>query len=259
MVPIRTPKEIKKLRLAGQLAAEVLMALEQHVEPGVSTAELDAIAYKIITDANAEPAFLGYMGYPATLCVSINEEVVHGIPSKKRVLEDGDIVSVDVGVILKGYYGDNARTYPVGTISDENQRLLDVTHESLLKGLQALRADEPLGLLSHAVQTVAESNGFSVVRAFVGHGIGDKLHDEPQVPNFGRAEDGPIIRAGTVLAVEPMVNAGTHRVKTLSDGWTVITADKKPSAHFEHTVVVLSDGIEILTPWDSRAADYGLA
>lgn len=259
MIPIKTPKEIKKMRQSGQIAADALTELERHIRPGISTAELDAIAYELILKANAEPAFLGYHGYPATLCTSINEEVVHGIPAKDRLLKDGDIVSVDVGVLYKEYYGDNARTYPVGKVSDETARLLDVTHEALLKGLSIIRAEMPLGTLSHTIQTVAESNGFSVVRSFVGHGIGRKLHEEPQVANFGHPKDGPILRAGMVLAVEPMVNAGTHKVNTLDDGWTVVTADKKPSAHFEHTVVVLTDGIEILTPWDERAAAFGLS
>jgi len=251
MIPMKSGQDLKRMRESGRLAAEVLLRLEDRVRPGVTTGELDRLAYDTVIRADAKPAFLGYHGFPATICSSVNEQVVHGIPSDEIELVDGDIVSVDVGVLYKGFYGDNARTYAIGSISPETRELLKVTHESLLIGIGTLRADVRLGEMSYAVQRHVEDHGFSVVRQFVGHGIGRKLHEDPQVPNFGLREDGPILKAGMVLAVEPMVNAGSHSVNTLDDGWTVVTADGKPSAHFEYTVAILSDGVEILTDWDS--------
>jgi methionyl aminopeptidase len=249
MISLKSPDDIARMRESGRVAAEVLDAVGTFIRPGVTTAELDRIAYDTVVKAKAKPAFLGYNGYPATICASVNEEVIHGIPSPTRVLKEGDIISVDVGVVYRGFYGDTARTFPVGVVNDEKTRLMDVTRDSLYRGIDSLHADMKLGVLSSTIQRYVESNGFSVVRQFVGHGIGKRMHEEPQVPNFGRPSDGPVLRAGTVLAIEPMVNAGTHRVTVLEDGWTAITDDKRPSAHFEHTVAILSDGVEILTEW----------
>jgi len=249
MIPLKSPDEIAQMRESGRIAAEVLEVVGAHIQPGITTAELDRIAYETIVAAHAKPAFLGYNGYPATICTSINEEVIHGIPSPSRVLKEGDLISIDVGVVFKGFYGDTARTFPVGTVDEEKTRLMEVTREALFRGIQTLRANVKLGVLASTIQQYVEAHGFSVVRQFVGHGIGRRMHEAPQVPNFGRPSDGPLLRAGTVLAIEPMVNAGTHRVAVLADGWTAVTEDKRPSAHFEHTVAILSDGVEILTEW----------
>ena len=254
MIPLKSPQDLKRMRQSGRLAAEVLLRLEDLIRPGMTTGELDRVAYDTIVKAKAKPAFLGYHGFPGTICASVNEEVVHGIPSDGRELVEGDIISVDVGVVYKGFYGDNARTYAVGAISPECLELMKVTHESLVVGVGQLRAGSPLGAASDAIQRHVESHGFSVVRQFVGHGIGKALHEEPQVPNFGRPTEGPMLKPGMVLAVEPMVNAGTHEVETLEDGWGVVTRDGKPSAHFEYTVAILSDGVEVLTEWDTSAA-----
>ncbi len=250
MIKRKKPRDIRMMKQAGRIASEALLAVEDKIAPGVSTHELDAAARETILKAGAYPAFLGYEGFPASICASINEEVVHGIPSKERVLKDGDIVGIDVGSVYKGYHGDNAKTYAVGNVKPEAACLLKTTRESLYCGIDALKPNAPLGAYSHAVQTRAESRGFSVVRVYAGHGIGKKLHEPPTVPNYGRPQDGPILRPGTILAVEPMINEGVPDVKSLPDGWTVVTADRKLSAHFEHTVVLLSDGVEILTNWD---------
>ena len=238
------------MKRAGELASAALLAVEERIAPGVSTEELDRVAREAVEKGGGVPAFLGYEGFPASICASINEEVVHGIPSEERVLEEGDIVGIDVGTVYKGFYGDNAKTYAVGSAGAEASRLLEAALESLYRGIAALKPNAPLGLYSHAVQAHAEAAGFSVVRAFAGHGIGKRLHESPSVPNYGRADAGPILRPGMVLALEPMVNAGAAEVEMLSDGWTVVTADRKLSAHFEHTIAVLSDGIELLTTWD---------
>jgi methionyl aminopeptidase len=248
-IPVKSPDDIGRMRRSGRIAVDALAAVEEVIRPGVSTAELDAAARSVIEQAGARPAFLGYHGYPATICASVNEEVVHGIPSVERRLFEGDIVSVDVGVVLDGFFGDSARTFAIGVVSEESRTLMDVTLESLFRGLSVLRGGIRLGVLSSTIQRYVERRGFSVVRQFVGHGIGRRLHEEPQVPNFGRPGDGPLLRPGMTLAVEPMVNAGTHKVRTLDDGWTVVTEDGKPSAHFEQTVVVLSDGVDVLTDW----------
>jgi methionyl aminopeptidase len=235
------------MRAAGRLVGDVLTALAARVAPGVATVELDEIAEGLIADAGAVAAFKGYRGYPATICASINEEVIHGIPSSRRVLHEGDIVSIDVGVSLGGYYGDSAVTLPVGRVSEEAATLLRVTEESLYKAIEHARPGYRVSDISHAVQRHVEGYGFSVVREFVGHGIGQQMHEDPQVPNYGEPGRGPRLAAGMVLAIEPMVNAGRAAVKVLPDGWTAVTRDRSLSAHFEHTVAVTAEGPWILT------------
>ena len=235
------------MRAAGRLVGEVLTALAAAVEPGVSTQDLDAIAERMIVGAGATPAFKGYHGYPATICSSINEEVIHGIPSRQRALQEGDIVSLDVGASLDGYYGDSAITVPVGRISDEAATLLRVTEDALYKAIDVVKPGGRVSDIGHAVQQHVEAHGFLVVREFVGHGIGQRMHEEPQVPNYGEAGRGPRLAEGMVLAIEPMVNAGKPAVKVLGDGWTAVTKDRSLSAHFEHTVAVTADGAWILT------------
>ena len=235
------------MRAAGRLVGEVLTELSAQVAPGVSTADLDVLAEKLMLDAGGIPAFKGYHGYPASICASINDEVIHGIPSGRRLLKDGDIISIDVGVSLNGYFGDSAVTVPVGQVSEHAARLLRVTEESLYKAIDQVRPGSRVSDIGHVVQHHVESNGFSVVREFVGHGIGQKMHEEPQVPNYGEPGRGPRLAEGMVLAIEPMVNAGKPAVKVLGDGWTAVTRDGSLSAHFEHTVAVTSDGPRILT------------
>jgi len=247
VIVCRSAAELEKMRAAGRLVGEVLTALTPSVVPGVTTAELDEVAEKMITDAGAIPAFKGYHGYPATICSSINEEVIHGIPSGQRVLREGDILSIDVGASLEGYFGDSAITVPVGQVSEEAARLLTVTEEALYKAIEVARPGGRVSDIGHAVQKHVEAYGFSVVREFVGHGIGQKMHEEPQVPNYGEAGRGPRLAEGMVIAIEPMVNAGKPAVKVLSDGWTAVTRDKSLSAHFEHTVAITASGAWILT------------
>ena len=235
------------MREAGRLVGEVLTELTARVAPGVTTAALDEIAEEMIRDAGAIPAFKGYHGYPATICASINEEVIHGIPSGRRILNEGDVVSIDVGASLDGYYGDSAVTLPVGAVSEQAATLLRVTEESLYKAIERVRVGGRISDIGHAVQHHVEAYGFSVVREFVGHGIGQRMHEEPQVPNYGEPGRGPRLTEGMVLAIEPMVNAGKPAVKVLADGWTAVTRDGGLSAHFEHTVAVTADGPWILT------------
>jgi methionyl aminopeptidase len=235
------------MRAAGRLVGEVLTEVSAHVVPGVTTAELDAIAERLITKAGASPAFKGYHGYPATICASVNEEVIHGIPSGRRALSEGDIISVDVGAVLDGYFGDSAVTLPVGKVSEEAARLLRATEESLYKAIEVVKPGARVSDIGHAVQQHVEAYGFSVVREFVGHGIGQKMHEEPQVPNYGEPGRGPRLSEGMVLAIEPMVNAGKPAVKVLADGWTAVTRDGSLSAHFEHTVAVTKNGPDVLT------------
>ena len=234
------------MRRGNRLVAQVLRALREAITPGITTKELDQMAEHALRAAGATPAFKGYRGYPATLCVSINEEVVHGIPGA-RPLQEGEIVSLDLGVYLDGYYGDAAITVPVGTVAEEAARLLEVTQQALAKGIEQARDGNRLFDISHTIQSWAESQGFSVVRDFVGHGIGHNLHEDPQVPNFGPPHHGPRLRPGMVLAIEPMINAGTWEVTILADNWTVVTADRALSAHFEHTIAITDAAADILT------------
>ena len=247
MIILKTPQEIALIERASRVVALAIAFLREQVKPGVTTADLDRLAEEFITGEGAIPAFKGYRGYPATLCTSVNEEVVHGIPSSRRRLEEGDIIGIDVGAIVEGYYGDAAVTLPVGRVSEEAARLLRVTEAALDAGLAQVRAGNRLSDISHAVQTVAEDAGYSVVTDFVGHGIGRNLHEDPQVPNFGKPGEGPRLKEGLVLAIEPMVNIGGHEVEVLSDRWTVVTRDKSLSAHFEHTIAITPDGPKVLT------------
>jgi methionyl aminopeptidase len=247
VIVCRSAAELERMREAGRLVGEVLTELAAHVAPGVTTADLDELAEKRILRAGATPAFKGYHGYPATICASVNEEVIHGIPSGRRVLQEGDVISIDVGASLDGYFGDSAITLAVGKVSEEAATLLRVTDESLYKAIEAVKPGGRISDIGHAVQKHVEAYGFSVVREFVGHGIGQKMHEEPQVPNYGEPGRGPRLTEGMVLAIEPMVNAGKPAVKVLADGWTAVTRDGSLSAHFEHTVAVTADGPWILT------------
>jgi len=246
MIICKSAAEIEKLRRSGQMVREVLEEVRGRVKPGVTTLDLEEYVERRVRQLGAKPAFKGYRGYPCCLCASVNEEIVHGIPSG-RILKDGDIVSLDLGVIVDGFYGDSAVTVPVGEISDSLKRLLRVTEESLLLGIERVRVGNRLGDVSEAVQRHAERAGYSVVREFVGHGIGRELHEEPQVPNFGMAGHGPLLKEGMVLAIEPMINAGAPDVRVLSDQWTAVTADGAYSAHFEHMVAVTRNGPDVLT------------
>ncbi len=246
MIHLRSLEEVEKIRASARLVAECLDHLETLVRPGVTALELDRAAEDFVRDHGAKPAFKGYRGYPATLCVAVNEVVVHGIPDA-RVLKDGDIVGCDMGVIIDGYYGDSARTFPVGEVEPEVRRLIDVTREAMHRGIAQAYAGNRLGDIGHAIQSHVEAAGFSVERDLVGHGIGRELHEEPQVPNYGRPGKGLKLSEGQVLAIEPMVNLGRHDVVTKSDGWTVITRDGQWSAHFEHTIAVGREAPEILS------------
>lgn len=246
MIIIKSQREIDHLKQSNAIVAEVLENLKKMIAPGVTTQELDQFAEEYILHKGARPAFKGYRGFPATLCVSINEEVVHGIPNQRQ-LKEGDIVSIDVGVNYTGYFGDAAMTLPVGEIDPAAQKLLEVTERALYIGIDEAKVGNRLFDISYAIQSWVESNGFSVVRDFVGHGIGRDLHEDPQIPNFGSPHQGPRLEKGMVFALEPMVNEGTYQVKVLSDGWTVVTADGKRSAHFEHTIVITDNGAEILS------------
>jgi methionyl aminopeptidase len=247
MIIYRSAKEIAKIRTSAQLVAATLQHITPMIEPGVTTAELDRAAEAFIRQHGGVPAFKGYRGFPATLCTSINDEIVHGIPSKKRKLKEGDIIGVDCGAIVDNYYGDHAVTFAVGAITEEAQKLLETTKDALHTGIAQAKIGNYLSDISHAIQRFAEQRGYAVVRAFVGHGIGTELHEEPQVPNFGPPKRGPRLREGMVLALEPMLNMGTCDVQILSDNWTVITADGRLSAHFEHTITVAEQGGIILS------------
>ena len=253
MITCRSKGEVDKLRRVNQVVARILAELRRMASPGVTTAELDAFAEQQVRAAGASPAFKGYHGYPATVCVSVNEQVVHGIPSARR-LEEGDILSIDMGAQMDGYFGDCAVTVPIGGVVPEAAKLLKVTEEALFHGIDAVKPGARVSDIGAAVQQHVEANGFSVVREFVGHGIGTSLHEEPQIANYGPAGRGPRLSPGMVLAIEPMVNFGQAAVKVLSDGWTAVTRDGSLSAHFEHTVVVTETGCEILTLLQTDAA-----
>lgn len=246
MIILKSDRELNYMRDAGKIVAGALLEMKKAVRPEVTTGELDTIAADFIRRAGAIPAFKGYHGFPGNICVSVNEEVVHGIPGLRK-LKDGDNVSIDIGAVINGYYGDAAITLPVGEVDKEVRRLIDVTEESLHRGIAQAVEGNRLSDISHAVQQHAESNGFSVVRDYVGHGIGRSMHEAPQIPNFGPPGRGPKLKSGMTLAIEPMINMGTYEVKTLSDHWTVVTKDGARSAHFEHTVAITPDGPEILT------------
>ncbi len=247
MIILKSQDEIKRIAEACHIAAEALEGIKKIVTPGITTLELDRFAETFIVSRDATPAFKGYRGYPASLCTSVNEQVVHGIPSAAKKLKEGDIVSLDVGVYYKGFYGDAAVTLPAGKISDMARKLLAVTEGALYQGIRNAVVGKRLSDISYAIQSYVEARGFSVVRNFVGHGIGRELHEEPQVPNFGRTGEGPVLMEGMVLAIEPMVNAGTWEVVILEDGWTAVTGDSSLSAHFEHTVALTLDGPKALT------------
>lgn len=246
MIYLKSSNEIEIMKKAGRIVAETLAKVEEVIRPGITTMELDRIAEEYITNCGARPSFKGYHGFPGTLCTSVNEEVVHGIPGNK-VLQEGDIISVDCGAFFQGFHGDAARTFPVGKITAEAQRLIDVTRNSFFEGIKYAVVGNRIGDISHAIQVYVEANGFSVVRDYVGHGIGREMHEEPPVPNYGKAGRGPKLAKGMLLAIEPMVNSGVYAVKELSDDWTVVTYDGRPSAHYENTVAILDNGPEILT------------
>jgi methionyl aminopeptidase len=245
-IRIKNANEVDILRKAGKILSSIVVQLQSSLTSGMTTKDIDLQAEELIRKNKVTAAFKGYRGFPGVACISVNEAVVHGIPGK-RVIKDGDIVSLDIGIIDEGYYSDTAVTVAVGKVPPEVQRLLDVTQASLLRGIEQARAGNRLSDISYAVQSFVEMHGFSVVRDFVGHGIGKQLHEEPEIPNYGRAGQGPVLKEGMVFAIEPMVNMGTHRTKILNDGWTVVTEDGKPSAHFEHSIVITSKGPEVLT------------
>ena len=247
MITIKSKSEIEKMRVAGKITGDALKLIEKHIKQGVSTLELDKIAFDYIKSQGETPGFLNYNGFPASACISINNEVIHGIPSKKRIVQSGDIVSVDLGAVFEGYNGDNAATFASGDISPDARRLLDTTEHSRYEGITAVKRGGRIGDIGSAVQRYVEARGYSVVRDFVGHGVGASLHESPEVPNFGKEGHGVRLMPGMTIAIEPMVNQKGYEVNTLSDGWTVVTKDEGLSAHFEHTVAVTDDGPIILT------------
>ena len=246
MIHLKNKSEIDKMYGAGQIVKDTLYLIEEHIKPGITTFELDEIAENFIRKNNAIPGFKGLYGFPGTLCVSIDDEVVHGVPSN-RSLKEGEIIGIDVGSIYDDFYGDHARTFAVGEISEKKQKLLDITKQSLMLGIEEVKTNAKVGNIGSAIQNYVEQNGFSVVRELVGHGIGRKLHEEPQVPNFGNFNQGPAIENGLCIAIEPMVNMGSFEVYTKKDNWTISTADGLPSAHFEHSIAFFDDKVKILT------------
>ncbi len=247
MIPIKSEEEIKILTEANRIVAKILNAIKPIIQPGISTKELEIFAEDLIRKEGATSAFKGYHKYPASICTSINDEIVHGIPSDKRILENGDIVSIDIGVKFKGYYGDAAITFPVGKISDDTKKLIDVTEKALYKGIEKAKEGNYLFDISWAIQSFVEDNGYGVIRDFVGHGIGRQLHEEPQIPNYGKPHSGPLLKVGMVFCIEPMVSQGTWEVKVLGDGWTAVTLDNSLSCHFEHTIAIMKSGPIILS------------
>jgi methionyl aminopeptidase len=250
MIVLKTSRELKIMREAGRISANALKIAGAAVEPGVSTWEIDRVARRYIEEQGAKPTFLGYGGFPASACVSVNNVVIHGIPSKKMILKEGDIVSIDVGATYEGFVGDNAYTFPCGRVSPEAQKLMDATRESLMEGIKAAVAGARLGDIGSAVQKYAEARGYSVVRDYVGHGVGAKMHEDPSVPNYGTPGRGVRLLPGMTIAIEPMINQGVKEVKTLEDGWTTVTADGKLSAHFENSIAITPNGPVILTAPD---------
>ena len=246
MISIKTEREIELMRIAGEIVGDTHNYLKKYIRPGITTKELDELAYNYIVSRDAYPSFKGYDGYPGSICTSVNEEVVHGIPSDYR-LKEGDIISIDIGACYKGYHGDSAWTYPVGKITKEKELLLKHTEESLFEGLSVIKEGARVGDIGYAVSKIANKYNLGVVKELVGHGVGSQLHEMPDVPNYGKEGSGPILKEGMVIAVEPMLNLGTPNIYLLDDDWTIITADDMPSAHFEHTVLVTKDGYEILT------------
>ena len=246
MIFLKNNSEIEKLYYAGQIVKETLLMLEEHVVPGVTTLDLDKLAEEFILSKKSKPGFKGLYDYPATLCTSVDDEVVHGLPNDK-VLKEGQIIGIDVGSIYEDYYGDHAKTFSVGSISSEKEKLMNITEECLYKGINKARIGNKIGDIGYSIQKYAESHGFSIVRELVGHGIGRKLHEEPQVPNFGIRGNGVSIELGMCLAIEPMINMGSYEVYTKKDNWTVCTKDGKPSAHFEHSIAITENGVKILS------------
>lgn len=247
MIIIKSPREIELMKKAGEVVAKVFEALEGNIKPGMTTLDVANIAEKVIRDNGAYPTFLNYSGYPGAVCVSVNDELVHGIPSKKRVLRDGDIVSVDVGATLNGYVGDACRTYPVGICKENALKLIEVTKQSFFEGCKFARPGAHLGDISHAIQVYCEKHGYSLPREYTGHGVGSHLHEDPYIPNYGPAGSGPILKEGMCLAIEPMVNEGHFALRLMKDGWTAKTRDGKLSCHYENSIVITKDGYEILT------------
>lgn len=246
MIPIKSDRDIEMMRISGKILAQVLNKLRQAVRPGVTTREIDKLAEEMVVENKGLPAFKGYKGFPATLCTSVNEEIVHGIPGDRRLTE-GDIISIDLGVNYQGYFSDAAITLAVGRIDSRLKKLVDTAKKALTEGIKKARPGNHLTDISHSIQNCVEQNGFSVVRQFVGHGIGTRLHEEPEIPNFGAPGHGPVLKKGMVLAIEPMINMGTWDSEILSNGWTAVTKDGEPSAHFEHTVAITDKGAQILT------------
>ena len=255
MITLKSDREIELMREAGRITAYAHLKVKEAIRPGISTYELDKIAYDAIISQGAIPSFLNYNGYPASICASINEVVVHGIPNKKTILKNGDIISIDIGAIYRGYHGDAARTHYVGEVKEEIKLLVERTKQSFYEGLKFAKPGNRLSDISHAIGNYATSFGYGVVRDFTGHGIGRNLHEDPAIPNYGEEGHGQILKKGMTLAIEPMINLGTYRVKVLSDGWTTTTLDKKPSAHYENTIVITNDGYEILTKCEGEEID----
>lgn len=247
MITLKSKREIELMNEAGRIVALTHRKIAEAIAPGVSTYDLDKLAEEIITENGATPSFKGYGGFPGSICASVNNVVIHGIPSKKIILKDGDIISIDIGACYKGYHGDSAMTHAVGHISEVKQKLIDVTRDSLYEGLKYAKPNNRLSDISHAIEAYVLDHGFSVVKDFTGHGVGQKLHEEPAIPNYGEAGHGPILKVGMTLAIEPMVNVGSHKVKILKDDWTTVTIDGSDSAHFEHSIVITEDGYSILT------------
>ncbi len=256
MISIKTERELALMRISSRLVADTFEYISFHIKPGVSTREIDQKIEKFVLSHGGYPAFKGLYGFPASACISIDEEVVHGVPSAKRFLREGEIISIDVGVRYQGYHGDGAYTFPVGKISEAKKRLMKVTWEALFRGIKEAKAGKRLQDISATIQEYAEAHGYSVVRELVGHGVGKELHEDPQVPNYGKRGRGPVLKNGFTLAIEPMINMGTKNVRTLADGWTIVTDDRMPSAHYEHTVLVLDGEPEILTRHDLNPLSF---